>query len=143
LRGVAHGRRGCTSGDVRRGVERRGKRSTVGIDCPAREGGTVSMPFPSPVLLFAVFWKSGVVLGAALCIAQVLKNRSADLRRLVFSTTIVAMFVAAAAAPALPRWTAVTPPWFRSHRALPPAIAGRSPASRMAGETTEESPLSS
>jgi hypothetical protein len=38
-----------------------------------------------------------------------LRTRSADLRRLVFSTTIVAMFVAAAATPMLPRWTAVTP----------------------------------
>ena len=93
------------------------------------------MPFAFRALLFAVFWKSGVALGAALCIAQVLKNRSADLRRLVFSTTIVAMFAAAAVAPALPRWTAVTPLWFHSHRALPPAVAGRSPASPTAGDT--------
>ena len=47
-------------------------------------------------VLFAVFWKSGIALGAALCISRMLRNRSADLRRLVFSTTIVAMLVAAA-----------------------------------------------
>src|SRR5439155_5151446 len=52
-----------------------------------------------------------------------LRNRSADLRRLVFSTTIVAMFVAAAATPLLPRWTAVTPPWFHFQSPAPAAVA--------------------
>jgi len=72
----------------------------------------MTTPFEFRPVLFAVFWKSGLELGAALCISRMLRNRSADLRRLVFSTTIVAMFVAAAAAPMLPRWTAVTPLWF-------------------------------
>ena len=74
------------------------------------------MLFAFRPLFLAVFWKSGVVLGAALCISLILKNRSADLRRLVFSTTIIAMFVAAAATPVLPRWTAVAPLWLRAHR---------------------------
>ena len=80
---------------------------------------TTLLEFPS--VLFAVFWKSGLALGAALCISRMLRNRSADLRRLVFSTTIVAMFVAAAATPMLPRWTAVTPIWFNFQR--PAAVA--------------------
>lgn len=76
--------------------------------------------------LFAVFWKSGVALGAALCINMMLRNRSADLRRLVLSTTIVAMFIAAALTPVLPRWTAATPLWFRFQQAASPAMAGPS-----------------
>ena len=87
-----------------------------------------------PVLL-AVFWKSGVALGAALCISRMLRNRSADLRRLVFSTTIVAMFVAAAATPVLPRWTAVTPLWFHFQR--PAAVAESSLSSPMVDDATE------
>ena len=62
-------------------------------------------------VFFAVFWKSGVALGAALCVSRLLRKKSADLRRLVLSTAVVAMFVAAAALPVLPRWTAVTPLW--------------------------------
>ena len=58
----------------------------------------MTTPFEFRPILFAVFWKSGIALGAALCISRMLRNRSADLRRLVFSTTIVAMFAAAAAA---------------------------------------------
>jgi bla regulator protein BlaR1 len=61
----------------------------------------------------AVFWKSGVALGAALCVSRLLRKKSADLRRLVLSAAVVAMFVAAAALPLLPRWTAVTPLWFQ------------------------------
>ena len=57
----------------------------------------------------AVFWKSGVVLGGALAVSRLLRKRSADLRRLVLSTAVVAMFVAAAALPVLPRWTAAIP----------------------------------
>lgn len=60
-------------------------------------------------LLFAVFWKSGVVLSGALCVNCLLRRKSADLRRLVLSTTIGALFAAAAAFPILPRWTAVIP----------------------------------
>ena len=63
-------------------------------------------------VLFEVFCKSGVVLGAALCISLLLRKKSADLRRLVLSTAIVAMLVAAMASAALPRWIAVTPAWF-------------------------------
>jgi hypothetical protein len=44
----------------------------------------------------------------------------------VFSTTIVAMFVAAAATPMLPRWTAVTPSWF--HFQLPAAVTVAEPS---------------
>lgn len=62
-------------------------------------------------LLFSVFWKSGVALGMALCVNRLLRRKSADLRRLVLSTTITTLFVAAAALPVLPRWTAVIPPW--------------------------------
>jgi bla regulator protein blaR1 len=86
----------------------------------------VTIPFEFRTLLFAVFWKSGIALSAALCISRMLRNRSADLRRLVFSATIVAMFVAAATTPVLPRWTAVTPPWF--HFQLPAAVAAAEPA---------------
>jgi hypothetical protein len=83
----------------------------------------MTTPFEFRPVLFAVFWKSGIALGAALCISRMLRNRSADLRRLVFSTTIVAMFVASAATPMLPRWTAVTPLWFRFQRPATAAVA--------------------
>jgi uncharacterized protein (TIGR03435 family) len=73
----------------------------------------------------AVFWKSGVALGAALSISLLLRKRSADLRRLVLSTAVVAMFVAAAALPLLPRWTAVTPVWFQLQRAAAQAVPQR------------------
>ncbi len=89
-------------------------------------------------ILFAVFWKSGVALGAALGVSRLLRNRSADLRRLVLSTTIVAMFVAAAATPALPLWRAVTPPWFHFQR---PAVAAPALSSPLAGEPTERTGL--
>lgn len=68
------------------------------------------MPFEFRPVLFAVFWKSGVALLAALCISRILKRRSADLHRLVFSTTIVALFVAAAVAPVMPPWLHFQPP---------------------------------
>ena len=45
----------------------------------------MTMPIEFRSMLFAAFWKSGIALGAALCISRMLKNRSADLRRLVFS----------------------------------------------------------
>src|SRR5271157_364466 len=93
------------------------------------------MPFEFGSALFAVFWKSGVALGAALCISRMLRNRSADLRRLVFSTTIVGMFVAALATPVLPRWTAVTPLWFPFQR--PAAVAEPSQSFPMADDVTE------
>lgn len=72
-------------------------------------------------IFFAVFWKSGVALGAALAINRLFRNKSADVRRLVLSTAVIAMFVAAAAVPVLPRWTAVIPLWFQAQR--PPAQA--------------------
>jgi uncharacterized protein (TIGR03435 family) len=84
-----------------------------------------------------MFWKSGIALGAALCISLMLKDRSADLRRLVFSATIVAMFVAAAATPMLPRWTAATPLWFHFQRPASAAVAGPSLSSLIAGDAPE------
>ena len=97
----------------------------------------MTTPFEFRPVLFAVFWKSGIALGAALCISRMLRNRSADLRRLVFSTTIVAMFVAAAATPVLPRWTAVTPLWFHFQRPAPAAVAEPSLSSPMVDDATE------
>lgn len=95
------------------------------------------MPFEFRPVLFAVFWKSGIALGAALCINLMLKNRSADLRRLIFSTTIVAMFVAAAATPMLPRWTAATPLWFHFQRPASAAAAGPWLSSPTPGDAPE------
>ena len=97
----------------------------------------MTTPFEFRPVLFAVFWKSGIALGAALCISRMLRNRSADLRRLVFSTTIVAMFVAAAATPMLPRWTAVTPLWLHFQRPASAAVAGASLSSPTADDATE------
>jgi uncharacterized protein (TIGR03435 family) len=88
-------------------------------------------------VLFAVFWKSGIVLGAALCISLMLKKRSADLRRMVLSTTIVAMFVAAAASPVLPHWTAATPSWFQFQRPASGALAVPSLSSPPSGDAPE------
>ena len=97
----------------------------------------MTTPFEFRAVLFAVFWKSGIALGAALCMSWMLRNRSADLRRLVFSTTIVAMFFAAAATPMLPRWTAVTPLWFRFQRPAPAAVAEPSLSSPMVDHAIE------
>ena len=80
-----------------------------------------------PVFL-AVFWKSSVALGAALGVSRLLRKRSADVRRLVLSTAVVAMFAAAAAFPLLPRLTAVTPHWFQLRRPAAQAVFQR-PAS--------------
>jgi uncharacterized protein (TIGR03435 family) len=74
-------------------------------------------------LVFAVFWKSGTVLGGAVCANRLLRSRSADLRRLVLSTTIGVMFVAAAAFPVLPRWTAVIPLGLKSQPASHAAVS--------------------
>ena len=74
-------------------------------------------------VFFAVFWKSGVALGAALGVSLLLRRKSADVRRLVLSTVVVAMFVAAAALPMLPRWTAMTPLWFQVQRPAAQAVS--------------------
>jgi hypothetical protein len=76
-----------------------------------------------PVLV-EVFWKSGVILGAALCVNGLLQRRSADVRRLVLSSAIVAMFAAALAMPLLPRWT----PKFGSPAPSPAASSNTQPA---------------
>jgi bla regulator protein blaR1 len=95
------------------------------------------MPFEFGSALFAVFWKSGVALSTALCISRLLRNRSADLRRLVFSATIVGMFVAALATPVLPRWTAVTPLWFPFQSDTNAAGAKTPQSSPMINDVTE------
>ncbi len=97
----------------------------------------MTTPFEFSAALFAVFWKSGIALSAALCISWMLRTRSADLRRLVFSTTIVAMLVAAAATPMLPRWTAVTPPWLHFQLPAPVAVAEPSLSPALADDATE------
>ncbi len=76
----------------------------------------MTTPLEFRFVLLAAFCKSGIALGAALCISRILRNRSADLRRLVFSTTIAGMLVAAAATPVLPRVTAAMPLWFPFQR---------------------------
>jgi bla regulator protein blaR1 len=96
----------------------------------------MTTPFEFRPVLFAMFWKSGIALGAALCISRMLRNRSADLRRLVFSTTIVAMFVAAAATPMLPRWTAVAPLWFHFQHSALAAVADPTLSSPMVDDAT-------
>ena len=97
----------------------------------------MTTPFEFRPVLSAVFWKSGIALGAALCISRMLRSRSADLRRLVFSTTIVAILVAAAATPMLPRWTAVTPLWFHFQRSAPAAVAESSLSSPMVDDAAQ------
>lgn len=62
-----------------------------------------------PVLI-EVFWKSGAALGLALSICWLLRGKSADLRRLVLSTAILVIFVAAIASPVLPRWAILRSP---------------------------------
>src|ERR1700683_1155711 len=78
-----------------------------------------------PIFL-EVFWKSGVVLGGALCLCGLLRKRPADARRLVLSTAVVAILVSAVALPVLPRWTAVTPHWFASVQPSGPSVLGQS-----------------
>jgi bla regulator protein blaR1 len=70
----------------------------------------------------AVFWKSGIALGAALAINRCLHNRSADLRRLVLSTAVVVLIVAAAAVPVLPHWSAVLPAWLGRQKPSHPSV---------------------
>ncbi|HEY4088674.1 MAG TPA: M56 family metallopeptidase, partial [Bryobacteraceae bacterium] len=62
-------------------------------------------------LLLEVFWKSGAILGLSLCVTLLLRKRSADARRLVLSSTIVATLLAAIAAPILPRLNVPEPGW--------------------------------
>ncbi len=69
-----------------------------------------------------VFWKSGVALGTGLCISGLLRKKSADVRRLVLSTAVVAMFVAAMSLPALPRWRAIMPDWLRLENPSGPVV---------------------
>jgi uncharacterized protein (TIGR03435 family) len=69
------------------------------------------MPLGFFSIFWAVFWKSGAGLGAALCVNRLLWRKSADLRRLVLSTTIATLLMAAAAFPVMPRWTAMVPLW--------------------------------
>jgi beta-lactamase regulating signal transducer with metallopeptidase domain len=83
----------------------------------------------------AAFWKSGVVLGAALGASALLRRKSADLRRLVLSISVGAMFVAAAVAPAMPRWTAAAPAWFRLSTSASPARWGQPPGPVVDKET--------
>jgi uncharacterized protein (TIGR03435 family) len=78
------------------------------------------------MILLEVFWKSGVVLGGALCLSGLLRKKSADIRRLVLSTAVVAILVSAAASPVLPRWTAVAPLWFGSAQPSSPSALGQS-----------------
>jgi beta-lactamase regulating signal transducer with metallopeptidase domain len=73
-------------------------------------------------LLFAVFWKSGIALGAALAINRCLHNRSADLRRLVLSTAVAVLIVAAVAVPVLPHWSAVLPAWLGRQKPSHPSV---------------------
>jgi uncharacterized protein (TIGR03435 family) len=80
-----------------------------------------------PILL-EVFWKSGVVLGGALCLSGLLRKKSADVRRLVLSTAVVAVLVSTAALPVLPRWTAVAPLWFWSAQPSAASQSGQSAA---------------
>ncbi len=84
-----------------------------------------------------VFWKSSIVLGAALCASALLRKKSADLRRLVLSTSVAAMFVAALAAPALPSWTAAAPAWFRLPASPAPAALERPADPGMPGNRPE------
>jgi uncharacterized protein (TIGR03435 family) len=79
----------------------------------------------APILL-EVFWKSGIALGGALCLNGLLRKKSADVRRLVLSTAVVAILVSAAALPVLPRWTAVAPLWFGSAQPSSPSGLGQS-----------------
>jgi TonB family protein len=71
--------------------------------------------------LLEVFWKSGAILGAALLITLLLRKRSADARRLVLSAAVVAMFLAALAAPLLPRLAMPEPRWLAAPATTPTA----------------------
>jgi uncharacterized protein (TIGR03435 family) len=77
--------------------------------------------FDSIPIVLEMFWKSSVVLGAALCISGLSRKKSADVRRLILSIAVVAMFVSAAAWPLLPRWTAVAPLWLGFRQPSVPA----------------------
>jgi uncharacterized protein (TIGR03435 family) len=85
--------------------------------------------FDSVPIILEVFSKSSVVLGAALCISGLLRKKSADVRRLVLSIAVVAMFVSAAAWPLLPRWTAVVAFGLRQPPVAAPLHQAPAPAS--------------
>ena len=61
--------------------------------------------------LLEVFWKSGAILGAALCVTLLLRKSSADARRLVLSASVVSIFLATLASPLLPRLHVPEPRW--------------------------------
>jgi beta-lactamase regulating signal transducer with metallopeptidase domain len=70
-----------------------------------------------------LFWKSGALLAAALGASAFLRNRSADLRRLVLSASMVIMILAAALTPAMPPRAATLPSWL-----MLPASASQAPS---------------
>ena len=88
---------------------------------------------PGLPLLLAVFWKSGVVLGGALCLCRLLRKRSADVRRVVLSTAVISILVVATAMPVLPQWTAVMPQWLALRQ---PAVSAVSNDSRTSTQST-------
>jgi len=89
-------------------------------------------------MLLEVFWKSGAILGLALCVTLLLRKSSADVRRLVLSATIVATLLAALAAPILPRLNIREPHWLAPAVEAPPA-ASPVPVFRLSGGTVAQS----
>ncbi len=67
-------------------------------------------------ILIEAFWKSGAILGIALLANLALRKKSADLRRLILSSAIVALFIAALATALLPRWNTELPIGFPAAR---------------------------
>jgi TonB family protein len=60
-------------------------------------------------ILVEAFWKSAIVLGIALLANLALRKKSADVRRLILSSAIVTLFIAALATALLPRWNTELP----------------------------------
>lgn len=77
------------------------------------------------------FWKSAAILGIALLINIALRRKSADLRRLILSSAIATLFLAAFASAILPRWNTELPIVSRAmelSNAAPPVAFAFTPA---------------
>ena len=63
-------------------------------------------------LIIEMGWKSTLILGCAVLLGELLKRRSASLRRTVYTAGILTMLCFVVIAPLSPRWRINTPGWF-------------------------------
>lgn len=63
------------------------------------------------ILIFEIAWKSTIILGSVVLLGKLLRQRSASLRQMIYSTGILTMLCLMLTAPISPRWTISAPHW--------------------------------